>query len=88
MSFILVISKSIPDVGITLVFLLAFLLILLALNDLFEWLLKKPWRRKGPPEEQFSLDQNEADDVEKGKAADSHSGEEVKINLPAVITSS
>lgn len=87
MSFILVINKSIPDVGITLVFLLAFLLILLALNDLFEWLMKKPWKRNGPPEEQVSLDQNEAEDIENGKTAGSHSGEDAKINLPAVITS-
>ncbi|MBI5021471.1 MAG: hypothetical protein HZB59_08550 [Ignavibacteriales bacterium] len=66
MIMLLILSKSIPDVGITIIFLIALLLILMAINDLIEWLMKKPWKRNRPPA--VSIEENQiSTDIQENK---------------------
>ncbi|MBI4811710.1 MAG: hypothetical protein HY800_09785 [Ignavibacteriales bacterium] len=48
---IMMFQKGTPDIINLILPLIAILLCLLAVNNLYEWLKTKPWKKSGPPEE-------------------------------------
>lgn len=57
MTILMLFQRGMPDIINLIMLLLGVLLCLLALNSLFEWLTRKPWKRSKPPEEAI-LDDN------------------------------
>ncbi|MDI6767047.1 MAG: hypothetical protein QME52_09525 [Bacteroidota bacterium] len=57
MTIIIIFQRGMPEIINLIILLLGVLLCLLALNNLFEWLTTKPWKRSKPPEETI-LDDN------------------------------